>query len=113
MIVECPIYHVLFWKYELVPASNFKGECNFNLCCKKGDISLPAFRDPPDLLRRLFTYQHSQSKYFLNNIRQFNSALTFTSIKFEVDKRLGEHARNVPFQIRDEFFHRQGPLIPR
>jgi hypothetical protein len=56
MTEECPICHALFWIYELILISNPKGECNFNLYYKKGDISLPTFRDSSDLLRRLFTY---------------------------------------------------------
>jgi hypothetical protein len=47
------------------------------------------------------------------NIRQYNSALAFTSIAYTPDRRLGVHAYNPTFQIQGELYHLQGPLNPQ
>jgi hypothetical protein len=66
-------------------------------CCKRGEIVLPPFREPPDLLKRLLTYDHLNSNSFFQHIRQYNSALAFTFIVYTPDRRLGMHAYNPTF----------------
>jgi hypothetical protein len=69
--------------------------------------------EPPDLLKRLLTYDHLDSNSFFQHIRQYNSALAFTSVAYTPDRRLGTHAYNPSFQIQGEIHHFQGPLIPQ
>ncbi|KAN0073380.1 hypothetical protein V8E54_008600, partial [Elaphomyces granulatus] len=107
---ECDKCHALFWKEELVPPSNPRQPPNFSNCCKKGDIVLPPFSNPPQLLRDLYMGVHELSSEFRKNIRRYNSTLAFTSILYTPDRRLGPHATNVPFQIHGELHHAQGPL---
>jgi hypothetical protein len=71
-------------------------------CCKKDDKILPASGDPPNLLKNLLTDDHPEACTFFKAIRQLNSALAFTSIKYTPDYRLGVHAYNASFQIQDE-----------
>ena len=85
MDMECDKCHALFWKEELVPPSQHRKPPNFSHCCKKGDIILPAFTNPPQLLRDLYTGQHELSAEFRKNIRQYNAALAFTSIVYTPD----------------------------
>jgi hypothetical protein len=73
--VECGRSHALFWREEQ----------NFMNCYKQGEIVLPPVREPPDLLRRLLTRDHPISDSFFKNIRQYNSALAFTSIVYTPD----------------------------
>jgi len=54
MHMECDKCHALFWKEELVPPSNPREQPNFSHCCKKGDISLTPFTNPPQLLHDLY-----------------------------------------------------------
>jgi hypothetical protein len=89
MTEECEHCHALFWKEET----------NFMNCCKRGEIVLPPFRESPDLLKRLLTYDHLDSNSFFQHIRQYNSALAFTSVAYTPDRRLGTHAYNPSFQI--------------
>jgi hypothetical protein len=103
MDVECIHCHALFWQEEH----------NFMSYCKQGEIILPPIREPPDLLRRLLTRDHPTSDSFFKNIRQYNSALAFTSIAYTPDRRLGMHAYNPTFQIQGELYHLQGPLNPQ
>jgi hypothetical protein len=113
MDIECDKCHALFWEAEVLPHPHHKISPNFSLCCKHGDIVLPAFTDPPQLLRDLYEDRHELSAEFRKNIRQYNAALAFTSVVYTPDQRLGPHAGNVAFQIHGELYHLQGPLHPR
>jgi hypothetical protein len=87
MDVECIHCHALFWQEEH----------NFMSCCKQGEIILPPVREFLDLLRRLLTRDYPISDSFFKNIRQYNSALAFTSIAYTLNRRLGVHAYNPTF----------------
>jgi hypothetical protein len=87
MDVECIHCHALFWQEEH----------NIISCCKKGEIVLPPVREPPDLLRRLLTRDYPISDSFFKNIRQYNSALAFTSIAYTPNRRLGVSKYNLIF----------------
>jgi hypothetical protein len=100
MDVECIHCHALFWQEEY----------NVMNCCKKGEIVLPPVREPPDLLKRLLTRDHPNSDSFIKHIRQYNSALAFTSIAYTPDRRLRANEYNPTFQIQGELHHLQGPL---
>jgi hypothetical protein len=84
MVEECSHCHALFWKEEV----------NFMNCCKRGEIVLFLLSEPPDLLKRLLTYDYLDSNSFFQHIRQYNSALAFTSVAYTPDRRLGTHAYN-------------------
>jgi hypothetical protein len=98
--VECGRCHALFWQEEH----------NFINCCKQGEIVLPPVREPPDLLKRLLTRDHPNSDSFIKHIRQYNSALAFTSIAYTPDRRLRANEYNPTFQIQGELHYLQGPL---
>jgi hypothetical protein len=82
-------------------------------CYKQGEIVLPPVREPSDLLRRLLTRDHPTSDSFFKNIRQYNSALAFTSIAYTSNRRFGVHAYNPTFQIQSELYYLQSPLNPQ
>jgi hypothetical protein len=93
--VKCIYCHTLFWQEEH----------NIINYCKKGEIVLPPVREPPNLLRRLLTRDHSISDSFFKNIRQYNSALAFTFIAYTPDRRLKVSKYNPTFQIQGELYH--------
>lgn len=74
---------------------NFPGERvgtqskgHFSICCQNGSISLPVSRQLttlPDFFVNLLTGQDSKSKEFRDNIRQYNSALAFASLRVNID----------------------------
>jgi hypothetical protein len=70
MDVECIHCHALFWQEEH----------NIMSYCKKGEIVLPPVRESPNLLKRLLTRDYPNSDSFIKHIRQYNSALAFTSM---------------------------------
>ncbi|RFU24484.1 hypothetical protein B7463_g11855, partial [Scytalidium lignicola] len=83
------------------------------LCCKEGDLILEPFREPPAFLKNLLTGSDSRSRDFLTRIRQYNSALAFTSLSYNKDRRADELGPGLTcFSIHGNLYHMQGPLQP-
>ena len=52
-------------------------------------------------------------RIFRSKIREYNSALSFTSVKYQADTRTANLGQGIQcFQIHDELYHLQGPLEP-
>ena len=74
-------------------------------------MNLPQLLQPPEYLQYLLSSTDSEAKTFRKNIRKYNSALAFTSVKYNVDDRTYRSLGRIQcFQIHDELFHLQGPL---
>ena len=73
---------------------------------------LPNYPDPPTLLKELLTEKNAASRKFRKQIRAYNYALTFTSVNYKADSRMGASTGRGPvcFQIHGELYHLQGPL---
>ena len=84
------------------------------MCCDRGEIKLPAIAPPPAELSYFFTATTPQADRFLQNIRQYNAALAFTSLGVEVDNSVNEGGGGPPtFRIHGELRHQLGSLLPR
>ena len=69
---------------------------------------------PPDALHYLFTGATPQADRFRQNIRQYNSALAFTSLGVKVDNSVNVGGGGPPtFRIHGELHHQLGSLLPR
>jgi hypothetical protein len=82
----------------------------FGMCCNQGKVALPSLPDPPNILQQLFTGDDSISREFRENIRQYNSALAFTSLR--VNQHYHPPGGPFTFTIRGALYHRIGSLIP-
>ena len=96
------------WIDERV-ASSRPDEPKFEACCKQGDVVLPLFNPPPDLLRRLLQDNTPAARRFRQQLRQYNAALSFTSMNCTTTDRGVSNGVNC-FQIHGELYHLQGPL---
>ncbi|KAK6013623.1 hypothetical protein OSTOST_21058 [Ostertagia ostertagi] len=90
----------------------------FRECCDFGRIRLNMFTNFPECLRNLFiqrtdmtTEQRRVQKNFLENIRNFNSALAMASMGAQVDLLRGRGP--YCYRIHGQIYHRVGPLHPR
>ena len=110
MSIKCRHCNAFHWIAERVAASRI-GTPAFTTCCKQGDVVLEHLKDPPEYLQYLLSSMDSTAKAFRNNIRKYNSALAFTSVKYTVDGRATGGIQC--FQIHGELFHLQGPLQPQ
>ena len=88
-------------------AKKYKNEAP-GLCCSNGKVELPLIEDAPEPLKSLLYSNSCQSKIFLNNIRNYNSAFQMTS--FGAHKILPIQGYNTNFKIQGQVYHLLGPL---
>jgi hypothetical protein len=109
MNIECSSCNALHWMAEKLSHSS-KTAPRFGKCCKEGAVKLPPVQGPPEELRELYTSQEPSAVDFRKNIRHYNSAMSFTSLSYQVDSRTTDGF--VPFQIQGQLCHLHGPLEP-
>lgn len=98
MDVECPYCGAL--RYRSEP----KG-----MCCSSGKVQLELPPDLPEALHNLIMYD----KEFKCDIRKYNQAFAFTSLRANVDERLASQCDGVyTFRINGQLYHHIGPLVP-
>jgi len=110
----CPKCRALHWLDERVQKT---GSTNrhplFGMCCGDGSIVLPAPAPPPDPLRRLFSASTPEAQQFREHIRQYNAALSFTSLGAKIDDSVNRGGGGPPvFKIQGELHHQIGSLLP-
>lgn len=108
MTIRCENCSALHWLLERVKTSS-KNSLRFENCCKQGSVILEPPKDPSQFLRHLFESDDVQSKHFRGNIRQYNSAFAFTSLKYQPDTRLGPGGYKC-FSIHGQLYHMSRPL---
>ena len=85
----------------------------FGMCCSDGSIQLPEPPPPPELLERLFTAFTPEAQQFRQHIRQYNAALSFTSLGTQIDNSVNQGGGGPPvFKIHGELHHQIGSLLP-
>ncbi len=84
----------------------------FTTCCAKGKVILPFLQELPPSLDILLTGNDSRSRSFRQNIRIYNSALSFTSIEAKIDHQITGTNGVYSFRIHGEMYHRIGTLLP-
>lgn len=100
------------WFEERVQ-KRFKARCpRFSLCCKQGRVTLPLYNPPPEILYDLFHKRDRRGKFFLANIRSFNSMFAFTSMGGKIDKSMNNGGGPPVFVINGENYHQIGSLLP-
>src|SRR3989440_9559021 len=86
MIHKCRKCGAMMWLDEKINKSARFPE--FSTCCAKGKVILPPLQKLPSPLDILLTENDSHSHLFKQNIRMYNSALSFTSIGVKVDQEV-------------------------
>ena len=112
MDIECKECKALHWKAEGtdVSGADVKGDISFESCYKKGSVKLDALPEPPEPLRNLLCLNESPARRFQSQIRQYNTALSYTSCSYTPDPRLHAQEHTYIFQLQGAIYHHQGPL---
>jgi hypothetical protein len=100
---DCGAKH---WKAEL-PANCTINNQFWMSCCKAGAVKIDLLKEPPPYLKDLYDDITVRGRNFKAEIRKYNSAFAFTSLKCEINNA---HISNMPFQIHGQMYHLQGPL---
>uniref|UniRef100_A0A453BIV1 Helitron helicase-like domain-containing protein n=1 Tax=Aegilops tauschii subsp. strangulata TaxID=200361 RepID=A0A453BIV1_AEGTS len=92
-------------------AKRFQYE-NPTFCCMGGKVKIVT-PYVPDEMRRLYTSQDPDAKYFQDNIRYFNSHFSFTSLGVILDQRYCNKKFGVyTFRAQGQIYHRIDQLVP-
>jgi len=107
---KCQHYGAMMWLDERVNRS--VRSPLFATCCAKGKVILPFLQELPPPLDILLTGHDSRSRSFRQNIRMYNSALSFTSMGAKIDHQFTGTSGVYTFRIHGEMYHRIGTLLP-
>ena len=107
MEVVCSKCLALHWLNEKLDYS-LKEEPLFGTCCSNGNVQLPKLSQLPPMLLELYTADTPIAKRFRSHIQKHNSALAFTSLNYQPDKRTQGGLQC--FQIHGALYHMAGPL---
>ncbi|XP_076897877.1 uncharacterized protein LOC143551300 [Bidens hawaiensis] len=110
--IMCPSCNALLWKAEVNRPSSINEEGAFSLCCYNGKVELPDVRQPDDIYLELFRGESAMSKYFLKNIRRFNSIFSFTSMGGKIDHSINKGNAPYTFRLSVENYHCLGSHLP-
>ena len=89
MSIACTACNALHWEQERTTTSpSTKRNPLFSTCCNQGDVAIPLMRPLPPLLHSLYNDDSSLARHFRTNIRKYNSALAFASLKYQPDQRV-------------------------
>ncbi|XP_076939452.1 uncharacterized protein LOC143608186 [Bidens hawaiensis] len=108
----CSSCNALLWKTEVNRAGSSNEEGAFSLCCYNGKVELPDVRQPDETYLELFHGESAMSKYFLKNIRRFNSIFSFTSMGGKIDHSINRGDAPYTFRLSGENYHCLGSLLP-
>ncbi|XP_022007909.1 uncharacterized protein LOC110907201 [Helianthus annuus] len=78
-IIVCRTCNAKLWKAEADRGEHKRNKLNYFLCCSYGKVLLPDFNQPPEILKDLYVGVSAKSKFFLKNIRRYNSMGSNTS----------------------------------
>ena len=106
MTVKCFFCGALGFKSEVIKTT--KGEHHFgDMCCRKGEVKVPKRPKIPKQLQDLFKSEDDDSKFFLKNIRKFNSGMSMASFQFSDMSLPGPGMIRIQGQVQRNI----GPLI--
>jgi len=100
------------WYEERVNKSRHTSNPEFSMCCMQGRIKIAPLKKPQQALYDLYHKKDKKSKFFLENIRSFNSMIVFTSIEGKVDKTKNNGHAPPIYVLNGENYHQIGSLLP-
>ncbi|XP_035832001.1 uncharacterized protein LOC110870495 [Helianthus annuus] len=111
-IIMCRTCSAKLWKAEADRGEQKRNKPNYFLCCSYGKVLLPDFKQPPEILKDLYVGVSAKSKFFLKNIRRYNSMFSFTSMGGRIDKTINRGNAPYVFRLSGQNYHTIGSLLP-
>jgi hypothetical protein len=107
----CKWCKAIMWFEERVSKHRNTKNPEFSMCCLQGRIEIAPFAQLPQALNDLYFKNDRKSKFFLQNIRSFNSMFAFTSIGAKIDKTENNGRTPPIFVMNGENYHQLGSLL--
>ena len=86
MSVKCTSCNALHWMHEPVSHSSMIAP-KLETCCRKGDVQLETLKPLPEYLHYVLNSTDPIARNFRPKIIEYNSALAFTSVKYQPENR--------------------------
>ncbi|KAI3922597.1 hypothetical protein MKX01_006286, partial [Papaver californicum] len=112
MYISCPVCGALHWIDGRVTSSS-KKRPQFAKCCRRGKVTLPTLRVPPEELMELLDGDIAKSRFFREHIQEYNASNDFTSLGCKLDTRDFKGKDLHCSSIHGEIRHRSGSLLPQ
>ncbi|OAD67606.1 hypothetical protein PHYBLDRAFT_173938 [Phycomyces blakesleeanus NRRL 1555(-)] len=110
--IECRFCGAMMWAHEKNSRSSLRSP-TFSMCCNKGKHVLPQIEPTPTGIAELLNYRTRDGKKFLENIRSYNSTMSFTSLGAKIDTSVGNNINGAyNFRIHGTICHRIGSILP-
>ncbi|KAI3737814.1 hypothetical protein L2E82_27827 [Cichorium intybus] len=110
--VICEMCNAKLWRDECVRSKKITPQ-SYSLCCGYGKVELPNLKEPPSNYKKLYRSLDCKGKYFMKNIRRYNSMFSFTSMGGKVDSSINKGKAPYIFRLSGQNFHRLGSLLPQ
>ncbi|KAM3034710.1 hypothetical protein ACUV84_028545 [Puccinellia chinampoensis] len=108
----CQHCHALMWHGERLQSSRSTMP-SFGICCKRGEVTLPPLKEPPQYLMSLLTRDGGKrSANYRKNIRSYNSMFAFTSMGGNLNKKINNGGGPYVFRLNGQNRHQIGTLLP-
>ncbi|KAL7589559.1 hypothetical protein Lser_V15G40348 [Lactuca serriola] len=108
----CAICHAKLWKDEARRGNKSGKNTYFSMRCGKGKVELPELKESPPEYLNLYRQLDPKSKYFMKNIRRFNSMFSFTSMGGKIDSSINKGNAPYTFRLSGQNYHTMGSLLP-
>jgi len=109
----CQSCGAIMWYEERVGKQRNTSNPKFSMCCMHGRIEIAPFKRLPRPLYELYHNNDRKSKYFMDNIRSFNSMFAFTSLGATIDKTQNNGKAPPIFILNGENYQQIGSLLPK
>ncbi|XP_021995336.1 uncharacterized protein LOC110892485 [Helianthus annuus] len=110
--VTCEMCNAKLWEHKASRSQDMHGKTTYLQCCAYGKVELPPYKDARANYKSLFLSADSKSKYFLKNIRRFNSMFSFTSMGGKVDNKINRGNAPYVYRLSGQNYHSMGSLLP-
>ncbi|XP_076889202.1 uncharacterized protein LOC143539869 [Bidens hawaiensis] len=111
--VVCEMCHAKLWDDKARRGKRKEIKVTYSLCCHYGATELPPpVRSDPEY-EELFKSNNVKSKFFLKNIRCYNSMFSFTSMGGRVNSSINKGKAPYVFRMSGQNYHAIGSLLPK
>ncbi|XP_021974686.2 uncharacterized protein LOC110869772 [Helianthus annuus] len=111
--VCCGLCYAKLWQTEAGKGRITLQQRTYSLCCAYGKVDLPDYKESDPYYQMLFRSLDSDSKFFLKNIRRYNSMFSFTSMGGKVDTKINKGNAPFVYRISGQNAHSMGSLLPK
>ncbi|XP_022015091.1 uncharacterized protein LOC110914612 [Helianthus annuus] len=111
-VLTCQLCSAKLWTSEGGKGRLTINKLCYSMCCGYGKVQLPPLKDAHPSYQNLFSSSNAKSKFFLKNIRRYNSMFSFTSMGGKLDSNINKGNAPFIYRISGQNYHCMGSLKP-